>query len=794
MKNKLISKKSLIIITAVFFILIKICLTLSGWENFIAPQVKASSVSTNGIIMEHGKYSDVYLRDWSALPTGKELIQNNLAKNIKSALGLGAGDPFDLKTGAGFQSVIGEQKQMTKIWKKGNSKEIQIKNLAYKVSWNSAGDGNNILFYIEGYDRVVIENLAIIQTDSDYRLKNTIRIVGCGEVIIKNVYVAGTVSQHHIGIYGCKYATIENVEVAGVDYFGKGTYRNGGGISVANGEYVATNNPKLLKWLTIQNCYIHDLDDGDYQHGDPNWRNQDGILLESPMDGILFNCYFENWKLKYGDAAIDAGHRGYRYPEGSAYSPDPNDPVHHFFRIERNIIDNCSHAKSPGYDSGNTLFWANNLFINSSFTDYHYGFQEYFAHNTYIFNSDYEFDYFLSLESIAKLTSNLAYFHNCLFYLAPSNVTRKFNSFISQHWRDTFSNRWKEYHADNNIYRIGMLPDYWVKKNNDPGNNIDLSEWKGVGNDLNSFIDIWETLGGNLLVNTARGNSGEFIDWAGDNPLGWNVNNEIADNKITESPLGKCRLISSNGNYISINQTVLNNEKLYKYGIGINNIYSGGLEIMEDGPIYYYKGNYTGYIKTKSADKDIFVIKRAGKADVVFDDAWIKEVTTKLPQENYFVNYNAKNFRLLNSSPATDAGSVNYLNPKDYRMKISQDFYGAKRDGKPSIGAFENEIINQPPFVNAGSDQAIALPSQANLSGRISDDGFPNPPGRLIILWSKISGPGLVSFSVSSSASAKAIFSSAGVYVLRLNAADGKLSSSDEITITVSGKQKNKLK
>src|SRR5207247_1043079 len=53
---------------------------------------------------------------------------------------------------------------------------------------------------------------------------------------------------------------------------------------------------------------------------------------------------------------------------------------------------------------------------------------------------------------------------------------------------------------------------------------------------------------------------------------------------------------------------------------------------------------------------------------------------------------------------------------------------------------------NQPPVVNAGSDQTITLPAGATLSGSVTDDAFPIPPGLLAWGWSKFSGPGTVTF------------------------------------------------
>lgn len=94
---------------------------------------------------------------------------------------------------------------------------------------------------------------------------------------------------------------------------------------------------------------------------------------------------------------------------------------------------------------------------------------------------------------------------------------------------------------------------------------------------------------------------------------------------------------------------------------------------------------------------------------------------------------------------------------------------------------------NQAPVVNAGADQTITLPATAALSGSATDDGLPNPPGAVSRTWSKVSGPGTVTFGNASAASTTASFSQAGVYVLRLTASDGSLQAMDEVQIAVSG-------
>ena len=91
--------------------------------------------------------------------------------------------------------------------------------------------------------------------------------------------------------------------------------------------------------------------------------------------------------------------------------------------------------------------------------------------------------------------------------------------------------------------------------------------------------------------------------------------------------------------------------------------------------------------------------------------------------------------------------------------------------------------LNQPPVVNAGSDQTIQLPALANLSATVTDSG--GPLGVPLLLWTSVSGPGTVSFGNSTAPSTTAEFSEAGTYVLRLTADDGQLTSFDELTVTV---------
>jgi hypothetical protein len=92
---------------------------------------------------------------------------------------------------------------------------------------------------------------------------------------------------------------------------------------------------------------------------------------------------------------------------------------------------------------------------------------------------------------------------------------------------------------------------------------------------------------------------------------------------------------------------------------------------------------------------------------------------------------------------------------------------------------------NQPPAASAGADQTVTLPATATLSGTANDDGLPIPPSLLTLTWSKVGGPGNVTFANAHALNTTASFSAAGTYVLRLTASDSALSANDDLTVTV---------
>ncbi|GEM_PF-6461437 len=91
-------------------------------------------------------------------------------------------------------------------------------------------------------------------------------------------------------------------------------------------------------------------------------------------------------------------------------------------------------------------------------------------------------------------------------------------------------------------------------------------------------------------------------------------------------------------------------------------------------------------------------------------------------------------------------------------------------------------VINEAPQVDAGGNENTDFSGAIALDGTVTDDGLPS--GTLTISWTKISGPGNVTFANPSSADTTVTFTAPGVYVLRLTADDGQLSAFEEISIT----------
>ena len=93
----------------------------------------------------------------------------------------------------------------------------------------------------------------------------------------------------------------------------------------------------------------------------------------------------------------------------------------------------------------------------------------------------------------------------------------------------------------------------------------------------------------------------------------------------------------------------------------------------------------------------------------------------------------------------------------------------------------------QRPVVDAGPDLLLAVDETATLDATVTDDGLPNPPANVSTTWSQLSGPGTTTFGDPSAVDTTATFSAVVTYVLQIEANDGQLSNTDQMTVTVTG-------
>ena len=117
-----------------------------------------------------------------------------------------------------------------------------------------------------------------------------------------------------------------------------------------------------------------------------------------------------------------------------------------------------------------------------------------------------------------------------------------------------------------------------------------------------------------------------------------------------------------------------------------------------------------------------------------------------------------------------------------YELRLSATYMGFESFDTMQV-VVSSDIVNQAPVVNAGIDATLELDDVLNLVAQVDDDGLPNDT--LAGQWSKVSGPGTVTFGELSANSTTATFSSTGVYVLRFTSSDGVLSDNDSISVTV---------
>jgi DUF1680 family protein len=110
-------------------------------------------------------------------------------------------------------------------------------------------------------------------------------------------------------------------------------------------------------------------------------------------------------------------------------------------------------------------------------------------------------------------------------------------------------------------------------------------------------------------------------------------------------------------------------------------------------------------------------------------------------------------------------------------------------DGTFSTGILEWKVFDSgkspdfPPIVAAGVDRVVMRGGKTYLDGRVQS--LSRGAAKVPVAWSKVSGPGSVSFADATATSTTATFALAGRYVLALTAGAPPLTTSAELTVRV---------
>ena len=168
-----------------------------------------------------------------------------------------------------------------------------------------------------------------------------------------------------------------------------------------------------------------------------------------------------------------------------------------------------------------------------------------------------------------------------------------------------------------------------------------------------------------------------------------------------------------------------------------------------------------------------------------FEDTALPVTLTGYDPQGYALTFSV----LTQPAHGTLSGTAPNLTYKPATNYFGNDFFtfrvndGASNSPAATIG-ITNRPVDDPPMVVAGPNQLIILPANSvSLAGSVVYDVFPGTVDTVV--WSKVSGPGNVTFSNPSNTLTAATFSQAGVYRLRLFASDSFLSGSNDLFVTV---------
>ncbi len=131
----------------------------------------------------------------------------------------------------------------------------------------------------------------------------------------------------------------------------------------------------------------------------------------------------------------------------------------------------------------------------------------------------------------------------------------------------------------------------------------------------------------------------------------------------------------------------------------------------------------------------------------------------------------------INTSVTIPTNVGTYL----FRLTANDSFLSGTAD------VIINVVSNLAPVLSSWTTAPIAQwPSnQFSLQATVTDDGRPSSPGVVTILWSKVSGPGTVTFGNAATTNTTATCSLPGVYQLRIMVSDSALAATNDVWLNI---------
>jgi uncharacterized protein len=220
----------------------------------------------------------------------------------------------------------------------------------------------------------------------------------------------------------------------------------------------------------------------------------------------------------------------------------------------------------------------------------------------------------------------------------------------------------------------------------------------------------------------------------------------------------------------------------YRYGASITSLNDGRISVS-DGPLRTGNKRQQQRLSTQWVQYD-WAQPVSTKAIAVF--WWNYENSVRLPQAYRLKYWDGNNFVPVKN--ATGLGiENNQFNITSFeqiqitRLRLEVDSIDR------SLGTLREWVVMQaedspdcPPLVTAGIDRTVMLGGKTYISGDVKSV---TPVDK--ISWSKISGPGDVSFADEYAVKTTAQFSATGEYILSLTAKEGNLSSYSVLKVKV---------